>query len=63
MPLINFKVELKFKYVLSASDAEKDYTNPSDFIIPIKNIKLYAPVVTTRYNQNYQNFLAKDLRD
>ena len=64
MPLINFKVELKFKYVLSAADAEKDYTNPNDFIIPIKNIKLYAPVVTsTRYNQNYQNFLAKDLRD
>ena len=64
MPLINFKVELKFKYVLSAADAEKDYTNPNDFIIPIKNIKLYAPVVTSiRYNQNYQNFLAKDLRD
>ena len=64
MPLINFKVELKLKYVLPAADAEKDYTNPNDFIIPIKNIKLYAPVVTsTRYNQNYQNFLAKDLKD
>ena len=65
MPLINFKVELKLKYVLSAADAEKDYTYPNNFLIPIKNIMLYAPVVTlsTKYNENYENFIAKDLRD
>ena len=39
--------------------------NPDNITFTIKETKLYVPVTTlsAKGNQNYQNFLAKDLKD
>ena len=72
MPLINCKVELKLKWtkycLLSAAGNNNNINenaNVNNIIFNIKDTKLYVPVVTlsARDNQNYQNFLAKDLKD
>ena len=72
MPLINCKVELKLKWtkycLLSAAGNNNNINenaNVNNIIFNIKGTKLYVPVVTlsARDNQNYQNFLAKDLKD
>ena len=72
MPLINCKVELKLKWIkyclLSAAGNNNNINenaNVNNIIFNIKDTKLYVPVVTlsARDNQNYQNFLAKDLKD
>ena len=63
MPWISCKFELELKwtkyYVFSAVGND----NTNDNINRHKTI-LYVPVVTlsTRENQNYQNFLVKDLK-
>ena len=48
MSLINWKIELKFKWtsVLSASGADNTDSNRNDNISTIKDTKLYVPVVT-----------------
>ena len=50
MPLINFKVELKFKwpknFVLIAVGANNINGNPNNDIFTIKNTKLYVSVIT-----------------
>ena len=67
MPLINCKVELKFKLanhcVLAAAGGDNANANPDKIIFNIKNTKLYFPVVTllAKDNQTLQNFLEKDL--
>ena len=66
-PLINCKVELKFKWtrycVLSAAGNDNDNDDYGKKIIfTIKDTKLYVPVVTLSARDN-QNFLAKDLKD
>ena len=69
MALINCKVESKLKWtkycVLSAAAAYYINTNSNNIIFIIKGTKLYLPVVnlSTRDNQNYQNFLAEDFKD
>ena len=68
MPLINCKVELKHKWIkysiLSPADNDNNDAN-SNIIFTIKDTKLYVPTVTlsTKNDQNYQNPLAKDLKD
>ena len=66
--MINCKVELKRKLklnVLAAVGADNAPANSNNIIFTIKDTKLYVPVVTlsVKGNQNYQNFLAKDLKD
>ena len=50
MPLINYKVELKFKWknhrVLPAADADNDKANSNNSIFTIKDTNLYIPVVS-----------------
>ena len=50
MPLINCKVELKFKCkrqcVLAASGVDNVNANDNNFFFTIKDTKLYVPVVT-----------------
>ena len=63
MPLINWKVELKFKWlkhcVLFIGGTEND-ANSDNIISTIKDIKLYAPVVTlsAKDNQNLSKLLS-----
>ena len=73
MLLINCKVELKLRWikhhVLAVAGVENDDTNSNNIIFTIKDKKIYVLAVTlsTHYQQktikNYQNFLAKDLKD
>ena len=71
MPLINCKVELKLKWtkycVLHAvgNGNLNDNNNTNNIIFTIKDTNLYVPVVTlsARDNQNYHDFLAKDLNN
>ena len=57
MPLINCKIELKFKWtnycVLSANgnDNANDSDNANNIIFTIKDTKLYVPAVTLSDNQ------------
>ena len=50
MPLINYKVELKFKWtkycILAAAGNYNTDANPNNFIFTIKDAKLYVPVLT-----------------
>ena len=50
MPLINFKVELKLKwikyYVLATGGNDNDDANSNNIIFKIKKTELYVPVVT-----------------
>ena len=50
---------------MSAAGADNDNANPDNIIFTIKDTKLYVPVVTlsAKDSQNYQNFLAKDLKN
>ena len=73
MPFINCKAELKLRWtkycVLSVAGNNNlnDNNNANDIIFTIKDTKSYVPVVTLSAQQetirNYQNFLAKDLKD
>ena len=70
-PLINCKIDLKLRwtkhFVLSVASTDKaNGNNDKNFVIfTIKGSKLYVLVVTlsARDNQNYENFLAKYLKD
>ena len=65
MLLINCKVELKVKLtkhcVLAAAANDNTNDNPNNIIFPIKDIKLYVPVVTLSAdaNQNLSKLLVK----
>ena len=67
MPLISFKIELKFKWtkycVLSVDSADNINANPNTIIFTIKDMKLYVPVVTlsTKGNQKLSKLLNKGL--
>ena len=69
MPFINCKVELKLRwtkqFVLALAGVENDNAHSNNLIFTIKDTKLYVPVVIAsgKDNQNYQNLLAKDLKD
>ena len=69
MPFINCKVELKLRwtkqFVLALAGVENDNAHSNNLIFTIKDTKLYVPVVIVsgKDNQNYQNLLAKDLKD
>ena len=69
LPLINWKVELKLKCskccVLPAAGNDNTSANLDNIIFTIKDTKLYVPVVTVQQKtiENYQNFLAMDLKD
>ena len=56
MPLVNYKVELKLKWtdhcVLSAYGNDKIEFYSNNIIFTIKNINLYAPVVTLLAKDN-----------
>ena len=49
---------------MSAAGADND-ANSNNIVFTIKGTQLFVPVVTlsVRDNQNYQNFLVKDLKD
>ena len=65
MPLISFKIELKFKWtkycVLSVDSADNINANPNTIIFTIKDMKLYVPVVTlsAKDNQKLSKLLNK----
>ena len=65
MPLINCKVELKFKWtkycVLTASGADNVDVNSNNVTFTIKDTKLYVPVVTLsgKDNQKLPKLLSK----
>ena len=67
--MINCIVELKLKRtkycVLSEAGADNVNANPNKIIFTIKDTKLWITVVivSAKDNQNYQNFLVKDLKD
>ena len=67
--MINCIVELKLKRtkycVLSEAGADNVNANPNKIIFTIKDTKLWITVVivSAKDNQNYQNFLTKDLKD
>ena len=66
--LINYEVELKLKWakycVLSANYNDNSNAISNNIIFNIKGAKLYVSVVTlSAKDKNYQNFLAKDLKD
>ena len=67
MPLINCKVKLKLKWtkycVFSPAGVNNRASN--NIIFTIKDTRLYIPVVTYQQKtiKNYQNYLAKDLKD
>ena len=69
MPLINCKVELKFKWsnycVFSAAGNDNADGNIDNVVFTIKDTKSYVSIVTllVRDNKNYQKILAKDLKD
>ena len=48
-----------------AAGADNANANPNNVIFTIKDAKLFVPVVNSspRDNKNYQNFLAKALKD
>ena len=50
---------------MSEAGANNVNANPNKIIFTIKDTKLWIPVVISlaEDNQNYQNFLAKDLKD
>ena len=56
MPLINCKVELKFKWteycVLSTAGNDNANANPNNIIFTIKDTKLYAHAVTLSAREN-----------
>ena len=73
--LINCKVELKFRWTkhlclsdgqsvlsVAGTDNVNGNNDHSNIIFTIKGTKLFVPIVTlsAKYNQNYQNFSAKD---
>ena len=64
MVLINWKIELKFKWtnhcVLSVAGADSNNDNSNNIIIFIKDTKLYIPVVTLSAKNNQK--LSKLLR-
>ena len=68
MPLINYKVELKIKWVkhcvLSAADNDNTNANPDNIIFSIKDTKLYVPVVTlsAKDNQKPSKLLRKGFK-
>ena len=51
--------------VLAASGGANTNADPNNIIFTIKNTKLFVSAVTLseRDNQNYQNFLARHLKD
>ena len=73
MPLINCKVELKFRltkycvlFVIGVANIENDDgANVNNIIFTTKDTKLYASVVTSsaKDNQKLSKLLAKDLKD
>ena len=68
MPLINCKIELKLKWtkycILAAAGAVNLNVDSDNIIFTINDTKLYVPVaiLSARDNQNYQNFLLKELK-
>ena len=68
MPLVNCKIELKLKWrkhsVLFAAGADTG-ANLNNINFTFIDTKLYVRVVTlpVRDNQNYQKFLAKNMKD
>ena len=66
MPLINCKVELKFKWtkycILSAAGTDNANANFNDIIFIIKDTKLYVHFVTSsaKDNQKLTKRLSKD---
>ena len=68
MPLINCKVKLKLKWtkycVLAAAGDDNTNDNPNDIIYTVKDTYISLPsLYQQKKTKNYQNFLAKDLKD
>ena len=50
---------------MASNGSDNPKPNPNSFVFSIKDTKLYVPVVTlsAKDNKNYENFLAKNLKD